>query len=722
MKKRYVTLCLLAANGTALNAQAADQSAFQTQAAAKAEFAAPPPASIDATDEPRLKVIVAGIAERWAINRDAVSDTSRLLSATPGFQVAQAGGVSGLPTVNGLGDDRLKIRVDGMELTAACANHMNAPLSNIDPNQVGRIEVFAGVTPVSAGGDSIGGTITVRSAEPLFAEAGTAMRTTGRLVLGGRSNGEAINSSVAASIASDSMSFGYSAAYARGHSYEDGHGQRVLGSLYESVNQAAVLAFRAGERQLTLRAGLQHIPYQGFPNQYMDMTGNDAKFANADYVQKFGWGEFHANTYWQKTEHDMGFFSPERTGMMPMVTDGRNAGYALKLSLPLGAAGKLRLGQEYHSFKLNDFWPAIPGSMMMGPNNYVNVNNGERNRLALFAEADLRHGPQWTSLLGARWESVRMNAGDVQAYSDNMMNAKDADAAMAFNMRDRHQRDGNLDLTALGRFEPDTGFTLELAAARKTRSPNLYERYSWGRGAMAMSMTNWFGDGNGYVGDIDLKPEVAHSLSLTADWHGTGASAWFVKINPYYNRVQDFIDVDVIGTFNPYMSMDATGSLLRFANHDATLYGMNLSWSLPIANESMFGSVQFKGNAAYTRGKRADGGDLYHILPLNVVAALEQTSGRWTSELETRLVAHKGHADVRRVEPATAGYALLNARIGYAMRKNVQLSAGVSNLLNKVYADPLGGVYLSGLNANGGALQALPGYGRSVNLGLTVGF
>jgi hypothetical protein len=36
---------------------------------------------------------------------------------------------------------------------------------------------------------------------------------------------------------------------------------------------------------------------------------------------------------------------------------------------------------------------------------------------------------------------------------------------------------------------------------------------------MAMTMTNWFGDGNGYVGNIDLKPEVAHTLSATADWH-----------------------------------------------------------------------------------------------------------------------------------------------------------------------------------------------------------
>jgi iron complex outermembrane receptor protein len=668
--------------------------------------------------DPRLKVIVSAIGEGWLQRPTAASDATQLLNSTPGYSVAQGGGVSGLPFVNGLGDDRLKIRIDGMEITSACANHMNAPLSYIDPSQVGRIEVLAGVTPVSAGGDSIAGTITVKSVAPAFAETADQLRTSGRISLSGRSNGEAINSGVSAGIASDTMSFGYNAAYTRGHSYEDGDGKRVLGSLYESINQSAVLAWRGQDQQLTVRAGLQHIPYQGFPNQYMDMTDNEGKFANADYVRRFGWGDLDANLYWQRTNHEMGFFSPERPGTMPMVTHGRNAGYALKATLPLNEAVKLRIGQEYHTFRLDDYWPAVSGSMMMGPQTYVNINNGQRDRIALYGEAETTHNAQWTSLLGARWESVRMDAGDVQPYASNMMNAADAAAATTFNARDHHQRDSNLDLTALARYEANASTTLELAAARKTRSPNLYERYAWGRGTMAMTMTNWFGDGNGYVGNIDLKPETAYTLAFTAHWHGgEGAQAWFVKVNPYFNRVQDYIDVDVLGQFNPYMNMNANGALLRFANHDARLYGANLSWSVPLAS-----NIKFNGTAAYTRGKRVDGGALYHIMPLNSLLTLEHSSGAWTNQLETKVVARKDQRDLRRLEPATGGYALLNVRTNYQLQKNLRLSAGVSNLLDKAYADPMGGVYLSGLQRNGGALQALPGYGRSVDIGLALTF
>lgn len=101
-----------------------------------------------------------------------------------------------------------------------------------------------------------------------------------------------------------------------------------------------------------------------------------------------------------------------------------------------------------------------------------------------------------------------MDTGTVQPYSPmpGMMNPDPAFAA-AFNARDRSRHDNNFDFTALARLQPDPTATYELGLARKTRSPNLYERYTWGRSIMDMTMIGWFGDGNGYVGDPDLKPE-----------------------------------------------------------------------------------------------------------------------------------------------------------------------------------------------------------------------
>ncbi|WP_426088280.1 TonB-dependent receptor [Janthinobacterium sp. PSPC1-1] len=666
---------------------------------------------------PEMKVIVTAIGDGYR----PAADTALMLSSTPGYSVAAGGGVSGLPVVNGFADDRIKIRIDGMELTSACANHMNAPLSYIDPQQVQRIRLIAGITPVSAGGDSIGGTIEVQSNAPVFAQPGAGLLTQGSFAVSGRSVNNSVATSVNASAASDSLSVGYSGAYTRGHSYDDGHGNKVLGSMFESINQAIVLAAKGQGQQLTLRAGVQHIPYQGFPNQYMDMTDNHGQFANLAYKGEFAWGVLDARAYWQQTDHEMGFFSPERTGTMPMITHGRNTGYALMASLPM-AAGELRLGQEWHGFRLDDYWPAVPGSMMMGPRTYLNINDGKRDRTVLFGELETRHDARWTSVLGLRGESVRMDAGDVQSYGTNMMNMPDLMAARAFNARSRSQRDTNIDASAQATFTPDLASSYEFALARKVRSPNLYERYSWGCGSMAMTMTNWFGDGNGYVGNIDLKPETAYTAAFTADWHGGGEEGWFLRVNPYYSKVDNYIDVDVLASFHPYMKMGANGNLLRFANHDAKLYGANVAWQLPLASSARWGRFMATGNAAYTRGKRSDGGDLYRMMPFNALLAVEHKLGAWSSRIETKIVARKDKVDARRFEPETGGHALVNLRSSVALSKMASLSAGVSNLFNRAYADPLGGVYLSGLKANGGALQALPAEGRSIDLGLQLKF
>ncbi len=87
--------------------------------------------------------------------RPNTADTAALLREAPGVSVQQAGGVSGLPAIHGLTGDRNRVQVDGMDIVASCPNHMNPPLSYIDPSRVGAIKVYAGISPVSAGGDSI---------------------------------------------------------------------------------------------------------------------------------------------------------------------------------------------------------------------------------------------------------------------------------------------------------------------------------------------------------------------------------------------------------------------------------------------------------------------------------------------------------------------------------------------------------------------------------------
>jgi iron complex outermembrane receptor protein len=656
-------------------------------------------------------------ADPLASKRAGTADTAALLEDDPAVSLNTGGGVSSVPAIHGLADDRVKLLLDGMQVTSACANHMNPALSYASPSGVSAIGASSGLAPVSMGGDSIAGTITVSSPAPVFAAPGNIL-SSGSVSAFYRSVNRGTSLAANAAVASDALSLGYSASRDQASSYKDGHGNLVRDTLYRSVNQQFTVATRHDDSQLVVKAGLQSIPYQGFVNQYMDMVDNRGKSLNADYRAGYGWGKLDARVYWQDTQHAMGFFTPEKTGAMPMNTHGKDIGYALKAELPVSQQNTLRVGNEFHGFTLNDWWPPVAGSMMMSPNTYVNINNGRRDVYSLYGELESKWTGRWGSLLGVRAESVRMNTGNVQGYGCGMMCAADTAAAASFNAANHARRDNNIDLTAVARYEVDESARYEFGYARKVRSPNLYEAYSWGRSQMAMNMIGWFGDANGYVGNLNLKPEVANTLSATGKWRGDNRRE--LALTGYYTRVQNYIGVNRLGT---YVSGGSTFATFQFANQDAQIYGLDVSGKAGLWETARSTGV-LKAAAGWTRGTRLDtGASLYHIMPFHARVTLEEAVNAWTHALEVQYVARKSAVDPLRNEPVTSGYTLVNARTAYEW-KSVRFDFGIDNVFNKFHYLPLGGMDYADWKAAGkvGQIAPVAGMGRSINAGLTVKF
>lgn len=656
----------------------------------------------------------------------ASGDSARLLERH-GVQFFSGGGIASLPVIRGLNDDRVKVVVDGAESTSACANHMNPALSYLDASRVTEIEVIAGITPVSLGGDSIAGTISLTSEQPIYAEAGE-QQNGGSLAWHYRGNNR--NHSVAASLyqAWDDVSLAYSGSYDRAASYRDGNGDKVLDTLYRSENHNLTLGMRGEQQSLVVKLSHQEVPYQGFVNQYMDMTGNISSGINIQHLRSFDWGTLNSRVFWQDVDHEMGFFTQEKSGTMPMKTEGRDLGYRLQAELPLNLAHKLRLGHEFHRFTLDDWWPAVAGNMAMGPQDYININDGERSRYAFYAESEYQWNEHWQILTGLRYEHVVSDAGAVQPYNTMPMSMMgpnlDAPASAAFNQRDRQRQDDNVDLTLLARHHVSDSQQIDFGYARKTRSPNLYERYSWGRNSMAMSMVGWYGDGNGYVGDIGLDPEVAHTLSATFSWRSIQPEQWSLALTPYYTYVDDYIDAEVIGSFNPRMSMAVRRPQLQFTNLDAELYGLELKGQLQLADSVELGRWQLDGSASYTRGQRRDDdSDLYQIMPLQLSLAVEHQWQSWNSRLALEWTDTKDRTDERRLENSTGSFALVNLETRYQWQR-LSVNLALRNLLDEQYELPLGGVYLAGWFKSdmGNPFAAVPGQGRSLDVGVSYRF
>lgn len=656
-------------------------------------------------------------AATLAAGRVISSDMASLLT---GVDSAQAGGVSSLPMIHGLGDDRVRTLVDGVPITAACPMHMNPPLSYIDPAKVSRIDVMPGVTPVSFGGDSIGGTILVESAAPVFAAANQTIEANGSASTFFRSNNDAIGAAATASMASNDFSFAYEGSGVHAEDYRDGAGQRIDASRIETSNQEITAAYRSGQHLYEVQAALQYMPYEGFPNADMDLTGNVGAFINAHYRGGFDWGEMKVNAYYDHIHHEMNGNTPDRYppsisitgfGVFPTQERGQDFGYRIEADITTTAQETVRVGNELHVQTLDDRWPGAPLGAQF---DYVSINGGTRTQLGTFAEWERMPSKHWITLLGVREDSIWMNTGPVQGYD-----GIDA-SAQVFNASHRARTDVNVDASLLTRYQPDGQETYSFGLARKNRSPNLYERYAWGTNTIGT--ITWFGDGNGYTGNPDLKPETAFTASMSGDWHDPTARSWEVKVTPYYTRVQDYIGV--VPICGPACS-GMPGSQLMFANHAARLYGADLTVAYLIVDTPESGDFRLRGAGGYVQGEDlSTQTNLYHMMPLHGTIAIEHRLGEWSSTVELRAVGRKTEVDTMRLEPETPGYSLLNLRTAYEWRA-VRFDFGIINLLDRQYENPLGGTWQSAVypqGYSGATFRPLPAAGRSYDTGITVKF
>jgi iron complex outermembrane receptor protein len=671
---------------------------------------------------------------------------------------------------------------------------MNPALSYVDPSNVGTFKVYTGIVPVSVGGDSIGGAIVVETHAPEFAAPGEGSITRGEVGAFYRSNGNALGGNLTTTHATERFNITYTGAIARSDNYvagddfkgslyipsgdpaftgRPGHTlslDEVGSTAYETRNHSLGVAYRADAHLFEAKLGWQDMPYQLYPNQRMDMLKNDQNSLNLRYTGQLDWGSLEARAYQERVDHFMDFgadkkywynnaylpvaadypgtpcnpaTTPSCAAGMPMYTQGDTTGAIIRTDIDLSGQDLLRVGGEIQQYRINDWWTASGASM--APYSFLNINNGQRDRTALFGEWEARKDDQWLTLLGLRFEQVKMDAGDVHGYNlsyfptvvptyvppavDPGNQSRDA---VNFNNAGHATTDNNWDMTALARYTPDATRDIEFGFAHKVRSPNVYERYTWSTWQMAALMVNWVGDGNGYIGNLTLKPEKANTLSATFDWHAEDRE-WELKATPYFTHVADYIDaIQWNPATNVPRAVPVTNqyTVLKFVNQSARLYGLDLSGKMPVA-ENGWGDWGMAGMINYTRGTNEDtGDDLYNIMPLNGKFALTQKMGGWDNSTELVLVSAKNDVSDMRNEVKTPGYGLVNLRGSYSW-KQVRLDFGVENLLDKLYYHPLSGAYLGQGTTMTSSTTAttvpqlgnpVPGSGRSFYSGLNYKF
>ena len=299
------------------------------------------PISVEAQAEPATAAVATTVdPDTLKALRRATSDSASLLRDVPGVTLNGAGGVSSLPSIRGLADDRLRIKLDGMDLIATCPNHMNPPLSYVDPSNIGTLKVFAGITPVSVGGDSIGGTIIAETLAPEFAAPGEQSLTKGELGAFYRSNNDAYGGNAAASYATENFSIQYNGSWSQADNYTAGGDfkdseatgrlnhtlplDEVGSTAYETRNHTVGLALKTGSDLFEVELGYQKMPEQLYPNQRMDLLDNEQHRINMAWTGDFEWGALEARAYHEEVDHFMDF-GPDKRVWYGMASGGASA-------------------------------------------------------------------------------------------------------------------------------------------------------------------------------------------------------------------------------------------------------------------------------------------------------------------------------------------------------------------------------------------------------------
>jgi outer membrane receptor protein involved in Fe transport len=197
--------------------------------------------------------------------------------------------------------------------------------------------------------------------------------------------------------------------------------------------------------------------------------------------------------------------------------------------------------------------------------------------------------------------------------------------------------------------------TLKFLYGTAFRAPNVFER-------------NY--QGSTYLPNFQLKPERIESLEWAVEHYATPATRLAASL--YYNRIDDLIDQTPVSAaevqFDNIARAHSLGGELDAEHRFANGASLRLSYAAQCTEDD--------SHRTLTNSPR-------HMAKLHLAAPLWDE--RWRGGLEAMYLS-------RRLTKGgdTGGYALVNFTVSGEPLKNLRASAGVYNLLNQHYADPVG--------------------------------
>ena len=566
------------------------------------------------------------------------SDAADYLQTIPGFSAVRSGGTNGDPVFRGQFGSRLPLLTNGTQMLGACPGRMDTPSSYIAPETFDVLTLIKGPQTVLWGPGASAGVVRFERERPDFA-AGPVNFTAS--LLGASAGRNDQNADLAAG--NDQFYARISANHSHGQDYKDGDGTSIP-SGWNKWNADAALGWTPDAETLVELSAGAGDGWARSAARGMDGTQfrRDSLGLRLQKQNITPWlSKVEAQIYRNEADHLMDNFQrrPLPPGKMAMasnvkrvVTGGRIAA-TLQPTPALTADIGLDLQRNTHE-----------GRSGMGMS-YLNkpwVRDAKFANLGLFSELRWQAAPSTLWVGGLRLD--RAQAWDYR------------------NPASTHKRDESALPSGFVRWEQtlSSGATTYVGLGHVQRFPDYWELIS------------------GKAGNVfaTLEPEKTTQLDVGANWKGQNWQFW---TSAYVGMVRDFILFDYAS--NPS----------KARNIDARTAGFELGGSYKLAP-----AWTAQATVAYTWGSnRSDGTALPQMPPLEARLGLDYAQGPWTAGALWRLVAaqHRYTQDqgnvVGRDMGASSGFGVLSLHASYRVQRQLKITVGVDNLLDKTYAEHL---------------------------------
>lgn len=590
----------------------------------------------------------------------------RILRDLPGLQAVARAFVAFDPVIRGMKEEQINVTIDGIKVEPACHGRMDPATAYVDMAELDAMTITKGPFEVAGLGAGLGGRIDFAKLRPVYQDQ-NALRLTG--VAGVSYNSVTAGDKEHLRLGMSTTRLGAQVQFSRhvGDNYQSSRSE-VPYSAFENRHLDAMLGVRlAKHHELRLAHYRSDGEDTGYPALPMDTRDHKARLYGFDYIASNGplaVAQFYLKVYHNNISHLMDNLNRPAAMTREMTVLGETE------TTGGDVAAEWRFAQSDFKVGLNvwrvfatarrDMLTKSTGmrmSSLMWPD--VTMNSA-----AAFAELGHDFNAAWRITAGTRVANVESRA---VALSPQFL------AFHQFSNADLAETD--IDANVRLKYHAKPHWTMTLSLGRGVRPAGHKERYGW-------YTINQF-DSYDYIGDPRLKAEKNVAVDLALHYQ---AEKIQLRVQPYYNRLQDYITGAVREELSP-QSMGARGVKIYTNLGSARISGVDvdLNWQLP-AHLTLFSNLSF-----------AEGRDLEREAPLPEIPPLSTLTGlRYVSpgnlfwlQCETRAARRQDKIALFAGENETPGFTVYHLRGGVRLGNSLQLQSGIENLTDVFYHEHL---------------------------------